>query len=122
MNIFLWVIQILLAMHTAIGAVWKFSHTAEQTMPSLAALPHGVWLTLSALEMLCSIWLVLPLFSRSMARLIPLAAGLIAVEMLLFCGVHLYSGSNEGGPMIYWLIVAAVGAFVIYGRTKLKPL
>ena len=31
MNIFLWVLQIILALHTAVGAVWKFSHSAEQT-------------------------------------------------------------------------------------------
>jgi hypothetical protein len=42
MNILLWILQILLALHTAMGAVWKFSHSAEQTMPSLKAIPHGV--------------------------------------------------------------------------------
>jgi hypothetical protein len=42
MNILLWVLQILLALHTTMGAVWKFSHS-EQTVPSLKAIPHGVW-------------------------------------------------------------------------------
>ena len=46
MNILLWVLQILLALHTAMGAVWKFSNS-EQTVPSLKAIPHGAWLTLS---------------------------------------------------------------------------
>lgn len=42
MNILLWVLQILLALHTVIGAVWKFSNS-EQTVRSLNAIPHGVW-------------------------------------------------------------------------------
>ena len=51
MNILLWVLQILLALHTAIGAVWKFFNS-EQTVPSLKAIPHGVWLSLSVIEIL----------------------------------------------------------------------
>lgn len=54
MNIFLWVLQILLALHTAIGAVWKFSNPA-QTVPSLSAIPNGVWLAMSVVELLCAV-------------------------------------------------------------------
>ena len=46
MNILLWILQILLALHTTMGAVWKFSNS-EQTVHSLSAIPHGVWLTMS---------------------------------------------------------------------------
>lgn len=44
MNIFLWTLQILMALHTLMGAVWKFSNSVENTMPSLKAIPNGVWL------------------------------------------------------------------------------
>ncbi|HEX6929255.1 MAG TPA: DoxX family protein [Gammaproteobacteria bacterium] len=121
MNIFLWVLQILLALHTAVGAVWKFSHSAEQTMPSLKAIPNSAWMAMGGLELLLSLCLVLPAFSRQLAFLAPIAAILIAAEMLLFCGLHLASVDTNYGPLVYWLVVAAVCAFIAYGRLALKP-
>jgi hypothetical protein len=120
MNIVLWVLQILLALHTAVGAVWKFSNS-EQTVPSLKAIPHGVWLAMSVFELLCSLGLILPAFNRSLAILAPIAAACIAAEMLLFCGLHIYSGDGNYSPVIYWLVVAAICAFIAYGRFVLKP-
>ena len=120
MNIFLWVLQVLLALHTVMGAVWKFSNS-EQTVPSLKAIPHGVWLAMSVFELLCSLGLILPAFNKSLAILAPIAAACIAGEMLLFCGLHIYSGDTNYGPMIYWLVVAAICAFIAYGRFVLKP-
>ncbi len=52
----------------------------------------------------------------------PIAATLVAVEMLIFCGLHVRSGDPKLGPMIYWLVVAALCAFVAYGRFSLNPL
>lgn len=115
MNILLWVLQSLLALHTAIGAVWKFSNS-EQTVPSLQAIPHGLWLALSGIELVLSLCLILPAFNRSLAILAPIAAACIAAEMLLFSALHLYSGEANHGPMIYWLVVAAICAFIAYGR------
>lgn len=120
MNILLWVLQILLALHTVIGAVWKFSNS-EQTVPSLKKLPHGVWLGLSVVEMLCAVGLFLPVVYAPLAILAPIAAACIAVEMLLFCLLHLNSGEKKHGEMIYWLVVAALCAFVAYGRFVLVP-
>lgn len=120
MNIVLWVLQVLLALHTLIGAVWKLSNS-EQTVPSLEALPHGVWTSLSVIEVLCAVGLVLPLY-KPLAILAPIAALVIAAEMLLFCGVHLASSAQEHGEMIYWLVVAGVAAFITYGRFVLEPL
>lgn len=122
MNIGLWVIQIVLALHTSIGAVWKFSHSAEQTMPSLKAIPHVVWLALIGFELLCVLGLILPIFNRPLALLAPIAALGIAAEMLLFTGVHIRSGDANSGPMIYWLGVAAICALFAYGRLVLNPL
>ena len=120
MNILLWVLQGLIAIHTLAGAVWKFSKTAEQTMPSLGAIPQPVWLTMSAVEILCAIALVLPAFSASLGRFAPIGAIVIAAEMLLFCGLHIASGNGSNlGPMIYWLVVAAICGFIAYGRLVL---
>ncbi len=120
MNILLWVLQILLAVHTAIGAVWKFSNPA-QTVASLKAIPHGIWLVLGIVELFCALGLVLP-FIKRLGILAPIAAVFIAVEMLFFCGLSVFSGSPELGHIIYWLVVAAFSGFIAYGRGVLRPL
>lgn len=121
MTILLWVLQILLALHTAIGAVWKFSNSAGQTMPSLGVIPNGAWLTMSIIELLCAAGLLLPAFGKSLGFLASLAAIVIAAEMLLFCVLHLSSGESGFGPMICWLVVAAICVFIACGRWVLKP-
>lgn len=121
MNIALVILQVVMALHTAIGAIWKFSNPAEQTMPSLKAIPHGIWLTMSGLEIVCSLCLIVPIFYKPLAILAPIAGIFIAIEMLIFCGLHLSSGDGSFGPMIYWLVVAALGAFIAYGRWVLSP-
>jgi DoxX-like family len=120
-NILLWVLQILLALHTIMGAVWKFSHSAEQTMPSLKAIPHGAWRALGIVELFCSLGLILPAFYEPLAILAPIAAACIAAEMLLFCGLHLYSGDANYAPLFYWGVVAALCVFIAYGRFSEAP-
>src|SRR5579872_6012024 len=121
MNILLWALQILLALHTVVGAVWKFSHP-EKAVPSLQAIPHGVWLGMSAFELLCSVALVLPALSKPLAILAPVAAICIAAEMLVFCVVGVQSGRPQQSQIIYWLVVAVICAFIAYGRFVLTPI
>ncbi len=121
MNIALWVLQVLLALHTTMGALWKFSNP-EQAVPTLQMIPHGVWLGLSAVELVCAAVLILPGFVKPLARAVPFAAGFIVAEMLLFTALHLASGAKEYGSVAYWLVVAALCAFLAYGRGVLKPL
>lgn len=116
MNIALWIVQILLALHTAVGGVWKFLNSAEKTMPTLKAIPDGVWRGMGAFEFVVSVCLVAPMFYRPLHLLVPIAAACVALEMLVFCGLHLQAGGEKPGPMVYWLVVAAVSAFVCYGR------
>ena len=120
MNIVLWVLQVLLAVHTAVGAVWKLSNS-EQAIPSLKAILHSVWRGMIPIELLCSVGLVLPAVYRPSAIAAPIAALIIGAEMLLFCGAHLRSGEAKHGSMVYWLLVAAICLFVAYGRFVLSP-
>ena len=120
MNILLWILQVLLAFHTLTGVFWKFSNS-EQAVPSLAAFPHSLWLTLAVLEFLCVVGLILPLFLKNKAKWAAYAALFIAAEMLLFCVMHLFSGITDNSPMLYWLVVAAFSLFIAYGRLVLKP-
>ncbi len=120
MNILLWVLQVLLALHTAMGGVWKFSNS-EQSVPSLSAIPHRAWLMMGVLELLFSLCLVLPALHEPLALLAPIAAACIAAEMLLFSALHLYSREASHGPMAYWLVVAGLCAFIAYGRLVSAP-
>lgn len=120
MNIFLWVLQVLMALHTAMGGVWKFSNS-EQAVPTLKAIPHGVWLGMGGLELLAAVALVLPAINASLGKVTPFAALFVVVEMLVFTALHLASGSTEKGSVIYWLVVAAICGFLAYGRLVLKP-
>jgi len=121
MNILLWILQILLALHTIMGAIWKYSNS-EQAVPSLKAIPHGVWLGLGVVELACAAALLLPLLLKSMGNLAPVAALVIAAEMALFTFVHLRSGGGSPGEIVYWVVVAAFCAFIAYGRFAVKPI
>lgn len=91
-------------------------------MPSLRAIPGGVWRALSGFELLFSLGLILPAIYQPLAILASIAAVCVAAEMLFFSVVHLRSGDANYGPMIYWLVVAAICAFIAYGRFALVPL
>lgn len=121
MNVLLWVLQGLLALHTATGAVWKFSNS-EQAVPSLNAIPHGAWVGLAVVELFWALDLILPALVPRLAIAVPIAAGFIAAEMLVFTGIHLLSGDPNYGPVYYWLVVALFSAFIVYGRLALRPI
>ena len=119
MNILLWILQILLALHTAIGALWKFSNSS-QTVPVLQVIPRGIWLTMSGFELLCSLCLILPIFNKGFTKFVPIAAMIIAIEMLFFSSLYIYSSDRNYGQLIYWLVVAALCIFIAHSRFKLK--
>ena len=120
MNLFLWIFQVLLALHTAIGAVWKIFNP-EQSIPTLRAIPHRAWMLLIPFELICAVGLVVPAFGPSLGWIVPLAAMGIAAEMLVFSGVHLRVGAGKNGPMFYWLGVAAICAVIAAGRLFVAP-
>jgi hypothetical protein len=120
MNFLFWALQILLAFHTVMGALWKFSHS-EQAVPSLSAIPHGVWLGMSVFELVLAVFLIVPAFYKPLSILAPVAAACIVAEMLFLTAVHVHSNTAMNGQMVYWLVVAAVCAFIAYGRFVLKP-
>ncbi len=120
MEVFLKVVQILLALHTAMGAAWKFT-TPVTAVPSLVALTQGGWVGLGVVELFLAIALVVPARTRALARAAPLAAGGVAAEMLLFTAVSLASGAAHAAEIGYWLVVAAVCGLVAWGRAARTP-
>jgi len=116
MNILLWILQVLLALHTLTGAFWKFS-TSEQSDPALAVIPHVIWLSLGVVEIIISIFLILPAVIKSLKILAPIAALFIVFEMLCYIILQLFSGDpNNNSHIIYWLVVAVISGFIAYGR------
>ncbi len=120
MNVALWILQAFLALHTAIGAGWKLFNS-EQAVPTLAATPNAVWVALIPFELLCAVGLAIPAVAPSLGWLVPITAIAIAMEMLVFSGIHLYAGAEDNGPMYYWLGVAAVCAVIALGRLFVAP-
>ncbi|MNY77709.1 hypothetical protein D3C86_2177090 [compost metagenome] len=77
---------------------------------------------MSVIEILCAIGFVIPALIPSLQMAAPIAALCIAAEMLLLCGVHIFSGNiGNVGPMVYWLVIAIICAFIAYGRLVLRP-
>ncbi|MFN8587097.1 MAG: hypothetical protein U0704_04780 [Candidatus Eisenbacteria bacterium] len=116
MNAALMLLQVALALHTLMGAAWKFSATPAQTMPSLAVIPQPAWLAMSVLEIACGLALLLPVLLKRGAAFVPLAAGVVAAEMLLYTGLHFASGARDLQPPIYWLVVAALSVVLVLSR------
>ena len=121
MNILLWVLQILLALHTVMGAIWKFMNPAEKAVPSLKAIPHAAWIGLSVVELGLAAMLVLPALGTRFGIAAPVSATAIALIMVLYCVIHLAGGAPFNGQIIYWGVVAVICAFIAFGRFALKP-
>lgn len=109
MHIVLIALQVLLALHTLMGAVWKLTNTVD-AVPTLRALGNTVWRALGIVELVLVASLALPLFIDGLGWALVLGAFGVVAEMSLYCGVHLASGSKERGSLIYWLVVAALAA------------
>ena len=118
-NIMLWIVQVLVGLHTATGAAWKFSNP-EQTVPSLGALPHAVWLGLAVVELVCALVLLGAGLVKPLAKWVVTAAGFIVAEMLLYVGTHFVSGAAANGEVAYWLVVAVICAGLAHGR-RVQP-
>lgn len=91
-------------------------------MPSLKVIPQGGWLALASVELLCALCLVLPVLYKPASAFVPVGASGIALIMLAFCAIELFSGRANMNSITYWLIVVAVCAFIVYGRLVLRPL
>jgi hypothetical protein len=122
MNVLLWFLQILAALLYGASGVMKvflFDRISGE-VPSFGALPREAWMALGILELVCAVGLVVPAALRRQPRLTILAATLLAIESLVFVGVHLEY--REVGSIVMSLVLGLLMAFVAYGRAVLKPI
>lgn len=122
MNLFLWIVQGLAALLYGASGVMKvfFFDRISGDVPSFGALPRGAWLALGLVELACVAGLLLPAALRWHPSLTVVAAAVLALESLVFVGVHAKYG--ETGSIAMSLALGALMAFVAWGRAVLSPI
>src|SRR3954452_12407154 len=90
MNILLWILQVLAAMLYGASGVMKafMFDKVSHDVPSFGALPRRVWMTLGIKELVCVVGLIVPAAIRWLPVLTVVAATILAIESLVFIGVH----------------------------------
>jgi DoxX-like family len=122
MNILLWGLQVLATLLYGSSGVMKafMFDKVSQDVPSFGALPREAWMTLGILELVCTVGLIVPAAVHWQPWLTILAAAVLAVESLVFVGVHVKY--REVTPMILSGVLGLVMAFIAYGRMVLRPI
>lgn len=122
MNILLWVLQVLAALlYGASGGmkVFLFDRVSKDVR-SFNALPRGAWMALGLLELVGSVGLIVPAAFEWRPGLTVVAATVLAIESLVFIGVH--AKYREVAPIILSGVLGLVMAFIAYSRLVLKPI
>jgi hypothetical protein len=89
-------------------------------VPSFGALPREAWMALGILELVCAVGLIVPGAFHWKPALTGVAATVLAIESLVFIGVH--AKYHEITPIILSGVLGLLMAFIAYGRMVLKPI
>jgi uncharacterized membrane protein YphA (DoxX/SURF4 family) len=122
MNGLLWTLQIvaaLLYLASGVMKVFMFDKVSAD-VASFGALPKKAWTALGVLELVCALGLIVPSALRWHPSLTVYAAILLAIEALVFIGVHVKY--REVAPIIFSALLGVAMAFVAYGRAVLSPI
>ena len=122
MNTPLWVLQIVGALVYGASGVMKvfLFDKVSHDVPSFGALPRQAWRALGILELVCVVGLIVPSALSWRPSLTVAAASLLAIESLVFIGVHVKY--REITPMIMSGVLGLLMAFIAYGRMVLQPI
>ena len=123
LNIALWVAQVLLAGMFLMAGVMKLTQPLDALgaqMPWVASVPAALVRFIGAAELAVALGLLLPSLTRIQPRLTVLAALGLIVVMVLASAFHLSRGEGAAVPMN--LVLAAVAAFIAWGRSKAAPI
>jgi hypothetical protein len=122
MNILLWILQALGALVYGASGVMKvfMFEKVSADVQSFGALPRQVWTTLGIIELVCAVGLILPAALHWKPSLTVVAAGVLALESLVFIWVHVQY--REVPPIIMSAVLGLLMAFIAYGRTVLSPI
>jgi uncharacterized membrane protein YphA (DoxX/SURF4 family) len=122
MNILLWVLQILAAVVYGASGIMKvfMFDKVSQDVPSFGALPRKAWTALGIVELVCTVGVIVPAAFHWRPALTVAAATVLAIESLVFIGVH--AKYREITTLILSGMLGLVMAFIAYGRMVLKPI
>jgi len=122
MNILLWVLQILAALLYGASGVMKvfMFDQISKDVPSFGALPRQAWMALGIVELVCTLGLIVPAAFHWQPMLTVAAATVLAIESLVFVGVHIKY--REIPTIIMSVVLGLLMAFVAYGRMFLVPI
>ncbi|MCC6149733.1 MAG: DoxX family protein [Planctomycetes bacterium] len=83
-------------------------------------MPKPAWMALGIVELICVLGLITPSALRWQPKLTVAAASVLALESLVFIGVHMKYG--ETGSIIMSAVLGLIMAFIAYGRMALSPI
>ena len=123
LHIALWIVQGLLALAFLFTGFTKLTQpmaALAAAMPWTADVPAALVRFIGFAELAGALGLILPSLTRIQPRLTVLAAIGLVLVMLLAAPFHL--SRDEGAMMMPNLVLAALAAFVAWGRAKKAPI
>lgn len=117
MNVFLWILQGLLAAMFLMAGVMKSTQPKEklaEKLPWAEDYPAGTVRLIGVVELLAAVGLILPAALGILPVLTPLAATGLAVVMVLAINVH--RRRNEMGAVAFNAAILVVAVVVAWGR------
>ena len=122
MNTLLWILQVLAALLYGSSGVMKIFmfDKVSKDVPSFGALPRKAWMTLGIVELVCTVGLIVPDVFHWHPPLTILAAIILAVESVVFVGVHVKY--REVAPMILSAVLGLLMVFIAFGRMVLQQI
>ena len=122
MNVLLWILQILMGVYfLAIGVMhFVIPPGLPAPMSWMYELSQTLHVVSGAAEILGGLGLILPGLTKIQTRLTAWAGTGLSLVMVLAAIYHLQRGEVQN--IFLNLVIAAIVAFIAYGRWKLKPL
>lgn len=123
MNVFLWALQIPLALLSLAGGAYKVFMLLAK-VPSAGALSRAGWGAVGVFEMLFAVLLVVPAAMKWMPVLTPFGAAALALESLGLAVLYARHSLelSATNPLVWVVVIGLTAAFVAYGRYALAPL
>lgn len=122
-GLLLWGLQFLAAIVYGVSGIMKvfMFDKISADVRSFDALPRKVWMALGILELVCTVGLIVPTAFQWHPGLTVVAATVLAIESLVFIGVH--AKYREIPPIILSGVLGLLMAFIAYRQmVLLKPI
>ena len=128
LNVVLWTLQVLSGIFWSVTGLGKIlcmnQGVWNQTMPRVpwfSAIPQGLFIFIGICEFLGGVGLILPAMTGVKPKLTSFAAIGLALIMVLAAGFHIMRGEYSTF-LPFNLVLAALSAFIAYGRWLVRPI